>query len=244
MVHECGARKKQCRKCFHQYSKDEYELWECPECGEDRHCTQKVRVEGERCRFHGGASPKGIASPHYKTGRWSRAMPRGLRKLVESALSDTKLGSLRDALALMDARIMTKLEELRASPFPTEQLKRAWAEYEDARRRKDSDAGVLALAEIREIIAGRPKVGLIWGEIQGLLEQYRKLADSHVKHIETARRAMTVEQVYMLIGAVAAIFKQRLDETVTDTDQRGALLKAVSSDIDRLLKSGDEGAAW
>jgi hypothetical protein len=41
-------------------------------------CRNAAMPNG-RCRMHGGKSPAGIASPSWKSGRFSRYMPKGLR---------------------------------------------------------------------------------------------------------------------------------------------------------------------
>ena len=59
-----------------------------------------------RCRVHGGKTPSGPASPHWKTGKHSRV----LRELTLSAryeefLANPELGELREEVALTDLHI-------------------------------------------------------------------------------------------------------------------------------------------
>lgn len=69
-------------------------------------------MENGRCRIHGGATPSGIALPQFRTGRYSKALPGGLRERYEQALGDEELLSLRDEVALLDARIAETLDGL------------------------------------------------------------------------------------------------------------------------------------
>ena len=86
-----------------------------------RQCTATSKRSGERCRkpamkgrtvcrAHGGATPRGIASPHFRHGRWSKDLPAQLAVRYDEALSDPELLSLRDEVALVDAQISTVLE--------------------------------------------------------------------------------------------------------------------------------------
>jgi hypothetical protein len=64
------------------------------------------------CLAHGGRTPRGAASPHFKTGRYSRSLPGHLLAAYERALTDPKLLSLRDEVALTDAMIAELLRQL------------------------------------------------------------------------------------------------------------------------------------
>ena len=67
---------------------------------------QRPPVAGrERCRLHGGATPIGAASPHFRTGRHSKYLPARLAGRYAEALADEKLLELRDDVALIHARI-------------------------------------------------------------------------------------------------------------------------------------------
>lgn len=64
------------------------------------------------CLAHGGRTPRGVASPHFKTGHHSRARPGDLEAKYEHAVNDPKLLSLREDLALTDAMIAELLRQL------------------------------------------------------------------------------------------------------------------------------------
>jgi hypothetical protein len=73
-----------------------------------RHAVTGRRV----CRVHGGARSRGVASPHFKTGRYSCDLPAQLSERYRETLADTELLSLRDDIALVDARVTELLETL------------------------------------------------------------------------------------------------------------------------------------
>ncbi len=88
-----------------------------------RQCEATSKRSGRRCRkhamrgrnvclVHGGKTPRGAASPHFKTGRYSRSLPGHLLATYEDARRDPRLLSLRDELALTDAMLAETLSQL------------------------------------------------------------------------------------------------------------------------------------
>lgn len=78
-------------------------------------CKAKSKRSGERCKraamigrdvcaMHGGKSPRGMDSPHTKTGRYSKDAPARLNARYLAGLEDPELCSLRDEIAMLDAR--------------------------------------------------------------------------------------------------------------------------------------------
>lgn len=109
----CGRRKKSCRnpECAHRYTKAEYELWACPECGTDRHCEQPVDHEGDACRFHGGKSLKGVAAKGYKHGHYSKYVPKDLAPAFQQFLDDPEVVNLKQEAALTRTMLLQVLQE-------------------------------------------------------------------------------------------------------------------------------------
>lgn len=92
-----------------------------------RQCTAKSKRSGRQCRkpamkgrtvclAHGGRTPRGVASPNFKTGRYSRSLPGHLVADYKGATHDPTLLSLRDDIALNEAMIATLLQQLDESP--------------------------------------------------------------------------------------------------------------------------------
>ena len=86
------------------------------------------------CRMHGGRGARGLASPEWKHGRYSKALPANLSAAYERARTDGDLIALRDELALVDARLTALLTELTAGGHATawETLGSAWRALEAA----------------------------------------------------------------------------------------------------------------
>lgn len=79
-------------------------------------CRKAGIAPSGRCRLHGGKTPGGIASPHFKTGRYSGYMPRGLRGTLASLEKDPELLSLHHMIALVDVRVVGLIRQLKNGP--------------------------------------------------------------------------------------------------------------------------------
>jgi hypothetical protein len=65
-----------------------------------------------RCNLHGGNSLSGPASATWKHGRYSNLRPTKLRETYERQRTDPDLISLREEIALTDARIALVLDQI------------------------------------------------------------------------------------------------------------------------------------
>jgi len=228
-VFYCGARTKSCRVCGHRFTKEEYDLWTCPECGEDRHCRRKVTREGERCRYHGGASLKGAAAPAFRTGRYSKYLPTHLLDRYNTAQADTELLSLREEVALLDTRLTSLVEGLSTgeSVGTWEVLGATHEQLMAARRSGDAAAMARALIRIGELIERGQNEGEQWNVIVTLLDQRRKLVESERKRLVELQQVITAERAMALITAIVHVVSRH----VTD---RG-VLNAIAIDVRQLV---------
>jgi hypothetical protein len=98
-------------------------------------------VGREVCRLHGGATPRGIASTHWRTGAYSRDVPSRLLARFRRGLADPELIGCTRELALCDARIGEVLAAL--PPTPAESDRESWGELlaliEQRRRLAESE---------------------------------------------------------------------------------------------------------
>ena len=70
----------------------------------DRKCKAVAMANG-RCKLHGGKSLAGAAHPNFKTGRYSKYLPKHLAKAYDEIKADPKLLQLDDDVALLEARL-------------------------------------------------------------------------------------------------------------------------------------------
>ena len=187
-------------------------------------------MQGKRvCQVHGGKTPSGIASPHYKTGRYSKVLPARLTARYEEAATDARLLELRDDIALLDARLADVLGRVDTGESGAlwQQLMRWRGEVIAAARVGDSVAKAAAMNALLDLVGQGHADYRAWAEVGAVLEQRRKLVESERKRLVEMQQTLTVEKAMLLIGAIGGIIKAH----VTDRTQ----LAKISADISTLV---------
>src|SRR5687768_3976371 len=69
------------------------------------YCERRPLQGSKRCKRHNGRPLVGAANPAFKTGRHSKYLPPRLQDRYQEALRDATLLSVRDEIALLDARL-------------------------------------------------------------------------------------------------------------------------------------------
>ena len=86
-------------------------------------CTAKAKVTQEqcknsvvrgrsKCRLHGGATPRGVASPHFKHGRYSQDLPTQISASLEEGRLPLNFLQLTEEISLCDSRLQELTEQL------------------------------------------------------------------------------------------------------------------------------------
>lgn len=73
---------------------------------------QKSPMQNGTCDLHGGKIPVGIASPHFKDGKYSKYLNTSLAEKVRTAENDYDLVSLRSEIALVTGMTEDRLEKI------------------------------------------------------------------------------------------------------------------------------------
>lgn len=187
------------------------------------------------CYHHGGKSLSGVASPSFKTGRWSKDLPTRLAALYEQTQTDDSLVSLRDDIRLIDTLILGKLDKLESG-----ESGKAWGLMRDSvdalhvALDKEDYAGLSkALRDMRDVIDMRVAHYATEAEIRNQLEQRRKLIETEQKLTLQGEQAITVEKAMLMIGALAGILKAHIHDAPT--------LNAIQTDIRAILVAETSG---
>lgn len=198
-------------------------------------CQNSPMANG-RCRMHGGNAARGAALPQFKHGRYSKYLPTNLADRYRMALTDKDLTSLRDEIALTDARLGEVLEGLNNSGNAElwQQVQRVCDALESAVQRGDATTTQSTLRDFRALVtAGTAQEGH-WQTIARLIDQRRKLVESERRHQVERAQVLTLGQVFGLLGAVSALVK----EHVADRDA----LQAIANGIADLAARHDTSA--
>lgn len=193
-------------------------------------CTQPAMQNG-RCRMHGGKHPKGIASPHYKTGKYSRYLPARMTARYEEAVSDPALLELRGDIALTDARLADLLQRVDSGESGAlwSRLMQARLDLLAYRRAGDTVKIAEALNTLLDLVGQGHADYRAWAEVGAVVEQRRRLVESERKRLVEMQQTLTVEKAMLLIGAIGGIIKAHVQDR--------HVLSAISNDIQALVSS-------
>lgn len=203
-------------------------------------CTAKSQQTGKQCKrhavdgksvctVHGGKTPGGIASPHFKTGRYSKYLPSRLLADYDTSLKDSELLDLTNEIAVLDARLndlMRRVDSGEAGVLWSK-AQTAFSDLETARLNQDAEAMRTALFELGGLLKKGHSDYAVWGEIQTLMEQRRKL-------VETERRRRVDMHTMMRDDEVMLLVSYLISSITTHVKDRG-ILAAIQHDITAVL---------
>ena len=177
------------------------------------------------CYMHGGKTPRGHALPQTTHGRYSKDLPTRMAPRYADALADTELLSLRDDVAVVDARIAELLARIDAG-----ESGRIWAQLIQAKsdllKATEETERRLALAEILRLIDKGNADWMVVEDIVHLQDHKRKLGESERKRLIEMRQIITAEQAAVLLGAITDVIVRN----VTDRDTRAR----ISAELTRI----------
>lgn len=193
-------------------------------------CSNPAVIGGNgRCRMHNGKAAKGVAAPNFKTGRYSKYLPKDLMERYNSSIDDPELLNLRHDIALLDARLSQLLERV-----DTNQGKQVW---EDARKCHDEIKRAMNNEDYGGVLIGLEKldraigIGLAdydaWSEIEKIVDQRRKTVESEQKRLVAMNQVITTEQAMTLVAAITMSIKRNV------LDPKA--LTAIQNDLSRFL---------
>lgn len=191
-------------------------------------CKARAMDGMDVCYHHGGKTPKGIASVHFKTGERSKYLPPDMLKAYEEMANNPDLLSVRADVALIDAMIAAKLPLLESgeSAQHWEQVAKFIRQARIAYKTENYGTLEDALNELEAISDKRRLFYATEQEVGNQLELRRKLVDTENKILYNKERALTVEQAMLLMSALLDSVKRNVNDTTT--------LDAIQSDFLRL----------
>lgn len=215
------------------------------ECGAQTTAGQPCRapaMANGRCRVHGGATPAGVASPHFKHGRYSKHLPSRLLERYGEMMADPEVTSLHEAIALVDLRITEVLEgldmgesgelwsalsaqvaALRAIERDSKQAKK---DGDDAKIRDLQRSREQAIESLMFLVDAGIGERAAWSEAFDLFERRRRLAATELKRLQVAQQMVPVSEVAAMKAAVAAVIRENVHDDAT--------LRALVAGLDRL----------
>ena len=142
--------------------------------------------------------------------KYRKALQRtGLRVAYERALNDPQLTSVRDELALLEAREAQLLERLPpGGSFKA--ASKAFAALQRAIEVHDSAAIASAWQVLKEQIDAGASSDQTWQDLLTVIEERRKLAESEAKRLIGMRAMISVEQAMEFVRRVALVVREHM----------------------------------
>lgn len=227
-----------CKDCGHAWKA--HGRQPCKSCASDRvrvECGAKTRsgkpcvrspvAGGKRCRMHGGRGQLGIASPHFRTGEFSK-LPQRYAEAFDAAVADPELLSLRRDAALLSARRAELLERFdttessarwRAASKALNEAEAARNEMAEATKARDLKAyaeAYAALCGAHELLSTAVLAGIAqteqWAELVSLTRERRATVEAEVRRAAIEKTSLTAEQATAIVAVVATLIRKFLPD--------------------------------
>jgi hypothetical protein len=184
-------------------------------------CQRWVIAGRSVCQVHGGKTPRGLASPQTRTGRYSKDMPTRMAARYQEAQADPELLVLRDEIALLDSRLADVLSRVDTGESGAlwSQLARSWDDFMTARAGGNVAKMTEALAVHETMLARGRADYAAWAEIGTLLDRRQRFVESERKRYVEMQQMVSLEQAMLFLGAVTDAIRRH----VTDQATRAAL---------------------
>lgn len=195
-------------------------------------CQQPPAPGRTRCRFHGGATPRGLALPQTKSGRYSKDLPTRLAADYQAAREDPELISLRDQIALVRARqadILRRVDTGEASAM-WEKLATAAQAFHDAAARGDPSGSLVAAQEMARLATKGRGEWRTWRDLFEAIELDRRLTDSERRRLEAIQEMLSADRLMLIVGALVDSVRRHVSDR--------AQIARIQADIGQLLGGG------
>ncbi len=183
---------------------------------------------------------RGLAHPGYKTGRYSKYIPKRLTERYELSVTDPELLNLSEEIALVDGRIADILGRVDSGESGRlwDDLSGKRKEFLDAQRHGEQERMADALKEILDTIGRGHADFHAWMEVVNLIERRRRLVESEQKRRIAMSLLVKIEYAVGAMNEIADSVREAVLEHVEDGDARRRILGDVQSAIDRYLAAG------
>lgn len=177
-------------------------------------CKQPVVPGREVCRFHGGKTPRGLALPQTKSGRYSKDLPQRLIARYQESLDDQDQLVLSEEIAMVDSLLVDAVGRLKddESWSWVKRVREAWGRYNEAAGVGDEDEILRARNHLADVIEGAGNEFAAWDELGRMVDRRMRLVESERKRLIEAQRYLTLGQVMLLVGALTDAVRQNVSD--------------------------------
>lgn len=191
-----------------------------------------------RCKFHGGKTKTGMDAPAFKHGRYSAYVPDNLLAAYNEAITDPDLLSMRDNVAVLDARIIELLSDANtgaASAELWESLIDEWARFMVAIKSGNQRNQGRSINRLNQIINDGATAAAAWRELYTVTEHRRRSVETEQRVITTRETMITIETALLILTAQIEAIKTALVKHVDDQQTRVRIIDAAVEANRRIL---------
>jgi hypothetical protein len=198
-------------------------------------CQRPAMRGRTTCYYHGGMTPVGFGLPQTKTGRYSKVIPLQLAQRYHEALASPVLLSLKDDLAVCEARLGALLQQIGTgeSGQRWQALGEALDAFHRAMSANDPAAMQTHLATLRRLITAGHDDRAAWQEIQSLWDTRCRLTLTETKTLMTMQQMISTEQLMVMMGVITDTI-QRAVTTHAEHDCARAILADITTEFARI----------
>lgn len=219
----------------HRYAgKTRCKAWS-PHAG--RQCGNLAMTDRAVCRMHGGKTPRGKDSPHYKHGGRSKdILESKIGEKFSAMLADEQLLSLRDNVAVGYVRVSELVAELDKGGVPDlPRLQALHRQMLAAIRGEDSVALSAAIGEFGAHVNSAAARDRAWKEIFRTQEQIRRQTMTEKRIMTDAEHMVPVDVVLKLAQVIALEIRQVIELRITDSQLRRHVLIDTGDRVRKIL---------
>lgn len=199
-------------------------------------CRKAPKRGRKRCATagHGGRAKRGVESPTFKHGRYSKVVPRRLMRQFEAGRKDPQLLSLRNEISFIDAQLwemIANLDELGVVETFRE-MNRLRRLAEAAEKQEDMAEFIAHVYKIFNLITSGVTE---WQR----LTQVQQMADRKQRLVESERRAVVEMRLIITAEEQAALLAEMLDIIYRNVTDVKTLARIENEFEAKLVASGD-----
>lgn len=195
-------------------------------------CTAKSKRSGEQCKnhaiigrkqckFHGGKTPRGAASPNWKDGRYSRFMPTRYLETYASGIIDPAILDLSENVAAIDSRIDELLQNMDLGDARDRWLAVVSRSRAITKCLSGDDPDAFAASaianDIIELAEAGASIHTAWDDIAEKFKLRAHLVDTESKRRQRDASVLSPDQVSLMVHQIHLIIVRHVtDRSIAD----------------------------
>jgi hypothetical protein len=186
--------------------------------------------------MHGGASLRGMDSPTFKTGRYSKSIPDHLADRYRASLEDEERHDLRDEIALAESKVADCLHRMSVDPSDSDTL---WLKLRNLERQMRSAQGTeqaQILAVLRETVRVGGEAAIASRELDGWIARKTRSVEADVRVAKVKQHFIRVEEYMAAMSAVLEVIRRNVEDDATRR-RMGRELRAIAEGDTRYASS-------